>query len=493
MADLWEDVQGIAEHSGDDIALIGESDCYSYTELVSAVEQLAEQLMCFHHTVLALYADNSPQWVIVDLACKVAGCRLLPLPFFFTDHQLTHALKQAGAQVVIHPHDGRVFKLIGCDDVTSTWGEFAISLTSFDEVALPEGTAKITFTSGSTGEPKGVCLSNGQQLAAAKALKQVMSSDANKHLSLMPLSTLLENLAGVYVSLLTKGSVLLLPQKMIGFNGSRGFDVRQFLATIESSKANSLILLPELLVALVKSVESGWVPPASLNFIAVGGSKVSPALLNNAISLGLPVYEGYGLSECASVVSLNTKDTFKVGSVGKPLAHVDIEFNENEIVISGNTFLGYVNDPNSWGQGFVETGDLGYLDEDGYLFVNGRKKNLLISSFGRNINPEWVESSVLSNGLLKQCVVFGDAKPYCIALLYPASDLVSDDVTQAWVDNVNQSLPEYAQILKWIRLVTPLSVDQGLLTANGRPRREAVLKQYEHQLNSLYISDSPSI
>lgn len=223
-----------------------------------------------------------------------------------------------------------------------------------------------------------------------------------------------------------------------------------------------------------------------MEFIAVGGSKVSPILLNRAKQLGLPVYEGYGLSECSSVVSLNTQENLKIGSVGKPLKHVSVQLDKGEVLISGNTFLGYVNQPNTWGQKNLATGDLGYLDDEGYLFIDGRKKNLLISSFGRNVNPEWVESCVLRDSMFKQCVVFGDARPFCTALIYPTNSPMDGAEIQQCIDSINVTLPDYAQIKKWHVLDAPLTVEAGLLTANDRPKRHVILQSYKPQLEKLY-------
>jgi len=196
-------------------------------------------------------------------------------------------------------------------------------------------------------------------------------------LSILPFSTLLENVAGVYLTLLSAGSVVALSQKSLGFNGSSDLNIETLLSTISAHQPNSLIVLPELLLALIKSIENGWQPPSSLEFIAVGGSKVSSALLNRAKQLELAVYEGYGLSECSSVVSLNTQENLKIGSVGKPLKHVSIQIDKGEVFISGSTSLGYVNQQETWGQEFLVTGDWGYLEDEGDLFIHGRKMNLL--------------------------------------------------------------------------------------------------------------------
>jgi len=483
---MWSHIQKTAKHSGDNVALIGDERTYTYSGLVSSVRHVAQQLSELNQQVLALYIDNCPEWVVIDLACQVADIQLLPLPSFFSDLQLKHAVKETGAGAVIHVQGDRLSHLLDLQHSADIFGKFIISTTALTQANLPEQTAKITFTSGSTGEPKGVCLSNKQQLSVATALQSMVSLKANKHLALLPFSTLLENVAGVYLTLLSAGSVLALSQQTMGFNGSSGLNIETLLKTISTHQPNSLIVLPELLLALVKSIENGWLPPSSLEFIAVGGSKVSLALLNRATQFGLPVYEGYGLSECSSVVSLNAQNNIKAGSVGKPLKHVSVQINEGEVFVSGNTFLGYVNQPETWEQDFLATGDLGYLDDDGYLFIDGRKKNLLISSFGRNINPEWVESSLLSDGLLKQCVVFGDAKPFCTALLYPFNTSVSTADVQQWIDSVNDTLPDYAQIQKWHMLSKPLTVQAGLLTANGRPKRDAIHEAYKPQIDAFY-------
>ncbi len=483
---MWLNIQKIADRAGNDVALIGDHGTYTYSELVSAVRQVSHQLDELKHQVLALYVDNCPEWIVIDLACQVADIQLLPLPSFFSDLQLSHAMKEAGATVVIHAQGDRIANLFELQNRLDICGEFIVSTIAIAPAVLPEQTAKITFTSGSTGEPKGVCLSNSQQLSVATALQDAVNLYSTKHLSILPFSTLLENVAGVYLTLLSAGSVVALSQKSLGFNGSSDLNIETLLSTISAHQPNSLIVLPELLLALIKSIENGWQPPSSLEFIAVGGSKVSSALLNRAKQLELAVYEGYGLSECSSVVSLNTQENLKIGSVGKPLKHVSIQIDKGEVLISGNTFLGYVNQPETWGQEFLVTGDLGYLDDEGYLFINGRKKNLLISSFGRNINPEWVESCALSDGLLKQCVVFGDARPFCTALIYPVNSSTGVAEIKQCIDSMNDTLPDYAQIKEWHVLSAPLTVAAGLLTANGRSKRHAILQAHQSQLEALY-------
>jgi long-subunit acyl-CoA synthetase (AMP-forming) len=481
---VWRKIQAYAQSRPDEIAIIGETKRYSWLQLTQQVEQIASQLAPFRNKVVALYEDNSPAWIVIDLACRISDVILLPLPRFFSDQQISHAIKQAGASVVIYD-DQRIIPIID-EFLIDDKGEDIAGLTSktltTPHSSLPENTAKITFTSGSTGQPKGVCLSNEQQIKVAEALLNAIEQGATKHLSILPFSTLLENIGGIYAPLLSGGSIIALPQHSLGFNGSSGFDLTKLTATIAEYQPQSMILLPELMQALLLAIKQGWQPPESLRFIALGGSKVSMSLLQQAQDVGLPVYEGYGLSECGSVVSLNTPKNTLAGSIGNVLEHISVIIEEGEIIVTGNTFLGYVNDKNSWLQTKVYTGDLGYFDDHNYLHINGRKKNLIISSFGRNINPEWIESELLASGLLRYAVLFGDAKPYCIAIVQKRDENTADDLIQSEIDRINQQLPNYAQVKKWAHV----TMDNGLITSNGRPVREKIYQTYQQIIEKLY-------
>jgi len=239
---------------------------------------------------------------------------------------------------------------------------------------------------------------------------------------------------------------------------------------------------------MVSAAQAGWTPPPSLAFVAVGGSKVSESLLLEAHALGIPAFEGYGLSECASVVSVNVPGDARPGSCGRPLHHLEVVLEDGEILVRGNAMLGYVGEPASWEGDTVRTGDLGFLDDDGYLFINGRRKNLLISSYGRNINPEWVESELLAQAPLAECVVFGDAQPYCVALLSPRNADTNDRTIQQAIDRCNSSLPDYARIRRWHRLEQPLSACGDLMTENGRPKRQAIMSHFQGAIESLYTT-----
>ena len=167
---------------------------------------------------------------------------------------------------------------------------------------------------------------------------------------------------------------------------------------------------------------------------------------------GLPVYEGYGLSECASVVSLNTPGADRPGTAGRPLPHLRLGVRDGELTVSGSSFLGYLGAPDSWRPERVRTGDLGALDADGFVQVQGRRDNLIVTSFGRNLSPEWVEAELLAGPLLGQAVLFGSARPHCVALLWPRDTGTPDAAIDDWLAAVNARLPDYARIHAWQRL-----------------------------------------
>ena len=501
MSALWNAVCHFAMTKPNDIAIVGSDEVVTWHNLMSRVSSLAAELSGFSNQVIALYADNGPNWIVIDLACHIGDITLLPLPSFFSEQQLCHALQQSGTHAIIHAAKDNAYitKLASRSKLKSTTlSSLSLPLILCEigregQVKLPNNTRKITFTSGSTGDPKGVCLSHESQTNTAQALIAASKLSNIRHLAILPFSTLLENIAGIYAPLLSGGCIIALTQFELGFNGSQGFILNKLLTAMTTYQPSSFILLPELLTALLAAMKQGWTAPKSIDFIAVGGSRVSQDLLRQAEMLRLPVYQGYGLSECTSVVSMNTAKHTAIDSTGQVLKHVEITIEQGEVVVSGNIFLGYIGQEENWYPDKVYTGDLGFYDEQHYLHITGRKKNLLVSSFGRNINPEWVESELLANGLLSQCVVFGDAEPFCIALILPRNDATSESDIEQWIAQVNQGLPDYAQIKIWHILASPLSAKAGLITRNGRPVRHAIADHYHAIIKQLYQGEHYAI
>lgn len=439
--------------------------------LMAEVDELAGRL-AIDSSPVGVLLDNGPTWVIVDLALIASGRVAVPIPPFFTSAQRDHALADAGAGLLIAPGDeGKV--PVGDDHVR-------LVVTGLDRRALHPGTAKITYTSGSTGSPKGVCLSLTQMEAVAASLLDVLGREqAGLHMPVLPLAVLLENVAGLYATLLAGGRYHAVGLAEVGMGEAFRPDFRRLLGAVSASRATTLILVPELLRGLI-AAQSALGLEHCLRMIAVGGARVSPALLGAAATAGLPVVEGYGLSECASVVALNRPSDACPGTVGKPLPHLKVALAEDgEILVSPHPFLGYVGGPAA--PEVLATGDLGAFDDEGRLRIEGRRSNILITAFGRNVAPEWVESELLAEPTILQAMVMGEAEAALSALIVAMPGAAPDQVAAA-VARANARLPDYAHVADW-RLVAPFDPAKGQVTANGRPRRD-VLRQAHAAISS---------
>lgn len=479
-------------------ALVSELGPVTYRALLKRTQRLAAWLQKRGFRRVALYRENSAEWIVIDLACAIAGVTLVPLPTFFSERQIGHVIRGSGPELIFIDDEARALRLglTVSDDTPVLENTYAVIPATEPRKRAVTGDiapAKITFTSGTTGEPKGVCLApEAIDRVALSLLHEMEHLSVHRHMTLLPLSTLLENIAGVYVPLMMGSCIHVFRGKSIGLPGSSALQPATLLARLNDTAPDSLILVPQMLKALVDGVAAGLAGKLNARFIAVGGGKVSPSLIRNARGHGLPVFEGYGLTECASVVSLNTPSAERPGSVGKPLKHVRVRIDNGKVLVNTGFSAAYIdmNDkpasllPNG-NDAWIDTGDLGYLDDEGFLYITGRAGSIIINNYGRNISPEWVESELLQFPALLQCAVFGDAQPFCAAVLVANTAFRPTDIAEA-IERVNRDLPDYARIRSWILADEPFSVGNGLLTANGRPRRRAIERHYRRQLDSIY-------
>ena len=508
----------------------------TYGQLQRTLSVLHETLDIWQGKRVALYTHNDIDWIILDLALSTVGAVVVPIPLFFSASQIAHLLQDAQIETVyvgasltmpiIDNMDHWVIadtpetKAIKSEQATHIKGSFyQLTDTIIDPSLTSQNSStandfcKVTYTSGSTGMPKGVCLGQDTLMRIVEslsgALADTLKNDAANtsevtettskfsHLSVLPFATLLENVAGVYVRLYMVRTLLTVQIDQFGLLSNQAFDAKRLMTTVQTYNIASVILLPQMLKAIceymaangkTKSSTNAALP--SLKFMAVGGGKVSPKLLQDANTLNLPVYEGYGLSECGSVVSLNTPKAKRAGSVGKPMPHASVSIADSgEVMVKGNAMQGYLNHDNSnEDNGIIATGDIGHLDDDGYLYITGRRKNVLISSFGRNISPEWVEAQLSTQPIIYQVAVLGDGEPHLSAVIVANPNATSADnsdlqsaIKQA-LNIVNQTLPDYARIKQWHLAELPFSTDNGLLTDNGKLRRLQILETYKSAL-----------
>jgi acyl-CoA synthetase (AMP-forming)/AMP-acid ligase II len=410
---------------------------------------------------------------LLDLAFAEAGIPVVQVPPFFTAGQLAHAAAAAGAAAFIRAGPGRTpfERRLG----------IAIERRSGDPVPLPDGTAKISFTSGSTALPKGICLSIGHLTAVAGAVVGAVGAEqAGRHLPVLQPGILLETVAGFYASILAGGTHVALSQEEIGLASPFRPQLPRLVRAMAGHEVSSLILVPEYLGALVAALEASGARLPGLSLVAVGGARIAPGLLDRAARLGLPVRQGYGLTECGSVVALERAGEPIRGSVGSSLGLNPISLaDDGEILVDGPLCLGAVGGAPPASP--LRTGDLGRYDAAGRLWIEGRKSNLIVTAFGRNVSPEWVETLLLDQPAIAQAMVRGDGAAELDALIVPAA--AGADVGAA-VAAANAGLPAYARIGAW-RSVPPFTAAGGLLTGNGRLRRAAIDQAYPREPASM--------
>lgn len=447
----------------------------SYKTLLQTVDALSARLQSVfpQGAAIAVSLPNSPAWVITDLAIQSAGMVSVPVPDFFTAPQSAEVFRSAAVVGLIHRlGQAQGLLSVGAFRPVSSFEacglEISASTLSNAQSAQRVAHQKLTFTSGSTGTPKGIPITRSDQCDVAVTLAQALAPlKIQRHLSMLPLPVLLENIAGVYTALRSGVDVLVPDLSRVGLMGSSRFDPAPAIDLITEQAVESMILLPQMLFAFVAFLTRTKRRLSSLKFVAVGGAHTPKTLITQARALGIPAYEGYGLSEAASVVCLNLPGQDRLGSVGRPLAHRRVKTaDDGELLFSDIR-----------GGPWIPTGDLGSIDAEGFVSIDGRKKNLLITGYGRNVSPEWPETVLLGTGAFAQVMVYGEAAAHLSALVFPADPRLSEAEISAAVDAANAQLPDYAQIGTWHRLSQPCSAVNGLATANGRIRRDLVTQR----------------
>ena len=443
---MLRDIEHAAELAPDAPGLIGIDRALTYRQLMEAIEKASRHIERQGYTCMALLADNSPDWIVLDLAALKAKVCMVPLPTFFSNGQLRNILEAVRPDVVLvdSVQTTRIshilpsyYPLGACPPGFAAFGHHN---PTGDERSY----AKLTFTSGTTGNPKGVRLAEETIAAVVCSLRSVVGIHSHdRHLCLMPLSTLLENIAGVYLPLSVGASVSVRAMHSLGIEGARVVHAGKLAASIIHAQPTTMITTPASLSAIVDQVEQHHSRPATLRYVAVGGAPVPISLLERADAAGLPAYQGYGLSECASVVSLNTPDGNRPGSAGKVLPHLDVAVVNQEIVVSGTCFSGYVGDPPRkivrW-----QTGDYGHIDADGYLYLTGQRRGILVTSDGRNVDPTWVEQVLTSEPAITAAAV--SCEDNDITALIETSDC---HTAAAAVTEANSRLPGYARVRRF--------------------------------------------
>ncbi len=442
-------------------------------DLIVRVAGLAEDFAPLT-SVVGLLGENGTDWALGLLAAWQAGKTVVPIPTFFSPLQIEHVVRDAG-----------ISHLIATERAASmaATGTSAISNRRAGARCTPgSGAGMIGYTSGSTGRPMGVRLSIEQIDHQARALAEAIDATAaDVNLSLLPLSLLLETVTAICVPILVGARTHFASAVAGNIGAGRPADL---VAAFEAVRPTTAVLVPQLLAGLVAQLEARKTrAPESLRFVAVGGAPVSEALATRAWALGIPAHEGYGLTECCSVVSVNRPGRRKAGTVGEPLKGLDVRIEEGEIVVSGPTVMnGYLHGPQVDGR--WQTGDLGQRGEDGFLRVLGRRDSLLVTANGRNISPEWIEAMVMSDPRVAACALLGHGMDHTSLLVVPSHHgeewLMESPRAhiQLWLERLCAEAPSYAVPKDFAVCPGAQAKRIGLLTSNGRIVRKVAFNLY---------------
>ena len=373
----------------------------------------------------------------------------------------------------------------------------------------------IRYTSGTTGRVKGVCFTHEKLRWMAEALCSVMESwKARNHeisyLSYLPMNHVLEGIITAYSPYYTPApfhiyflenmkdlqSALRIVRPMAFFSVPRFYEKlwegilksRTGRKYIEANKGLKRTILRKALRTAVLNV-------AGLNRchrIAVGSAPISASLLGNFQKLGIEVLEGYGLTE-APMVTVNRVGANRIDTVGEPMPHTEIRIaDDGEILVRGpQVAVGYLHNETEhvFRDGWLYTGDLGYLTEKGSLVLQGRKKEIIVTSYGKTIYPGKIESMLRNNQYIDEALVVGEGRPYCSALLWVTHNgdkFNRIDSIGEHIKDVNHQLSHPEQVKRWAILRNSLSINGGELTASLKVKRQEILLRLSELVEALY-------
>ena len=515
---------------------------------------------------IAILHENSPEWITSDLAISSAGAISVPVYTTLSGEETLFLLKDASVSAIIFsgPNRDKVIhlkkelpslkRLISTENrggegvrLGETTGVLTFenvkklgkeSLRERDiseriENIGPGDTFSIIYSSGTTGRQRGVVLSHGNILSNIEAaLKVIPVKGDDTYLSYLPLSHIFERM--MHHLFLYAGSSIAYSK---GF-AYVGADIQFFRPTILTGVPFFFERLREKILEGVK--EAGAVKRAPFNtaikkgpdmpdgiilkkirekaapglkFFISGGAALDSGTAEFFFKIGLPVLQGYGLTETSPIVTVNTPGSNKIGTVGRPLPGVSVKISEEgEIMVKGpNVMKGYHNMPGEEAKrdGWFYTGDIGFIDKDGFLTITGRKKDLIITSVGKNISPQKIENLLRGDGYIKEAVVCGDNKPHLVALIFPdtarletlgeklgikgpeklLSDKAIHDFFSERIRARLKNLARFEQIRRFALIGDTLSTEGGELTPTLKIKRQKVQEKYMDIIEKLYESE----
>ena len=495
-------------------------------------------------------SENRREWVRTDLALQLLGAWHVPIHAPLTGEQIAWQIRDCGARVVLLSGISQTQKLAGksaelsdvlvylsYDEVSDTIGgrpvgflprEMAQATSPLTELPhlAPAEVATILYTSGTTGEPKGVLLTQGNLVSNAVTTAAINQRDdlaAGVHggekraLNFLPLSHIFARTCDLY-GWLVEGSQLALAEsretvladaaalKPTFLNGVPYFFDKVYRLLCQRGVEQQPGALRELLGGAVVKCCSG-------------GAALPDHLYDYYHAQGVPLLQGYGLSETSPVVTMSTYLHHRRGASGRAIPQVEIRIaDDGEVLTKGpHVMLGYYQRPDATAEvlhdGWFSTGDYGRLDEGGYLYITGRKKEIIVTLGGKNVAPAFLEGLLTQDPLMAQALVVGDERNYLVALIVPAGEalraeiaargiavasaeeaLTHPDILALYQQRINERLQEvspFEQVRKFVLLPRAFSIETGELTAKLSLRRKVIENNFREEIAALYSTPTP--
>ncbi|WP_203473271.1 AMP-binding protein [Dissulfurispira thermophila] len=442
---------------------------------------------------IAIVSENRPEWCASYMAILMCGGIAIPIDMQLGSDEIKNLLVDSETKIIFYSSmtganvlkaiEGIDIKGINLDTTPFTHSHIHSFVCSS---ASPDDIASIIYTSGTTGKPKGVMLTHKNFCSNADAVIQakVVTHDDNV-LSILPLHHTYPFMCTFLVPLFAGAAITFTP----------GLKAADLVSAIKDKNVTIVVAVPRLLEiirdgiflkikgkkifsriilwmmklcgiarmkfginmgkAVFKSIHERF---GKLKFFASGGARLEPSVMKDLEAIGFTVLEGYGLTETSPIVTFNPPDKRKIGSTGRPLFNVDIKIGDDgEIMVRGPMVMkGYYRNQTATADairdGWLLTGDTGYLDKDGYLFITGRKKEVIVLSSGKNVYPEDVEAFYTSIPLIKEiCITELEGQLHAVVVpdFEYARKYLIGNISEAlkWeINEVSMKLPEYMRI-----------------------------------------------
>ncbi len=519
---------------------------YNWEEVTEKIYKLSYKIKSLtkEGDRILLLSENRPEWLITDFAIMNAGGITVPIFTTYAERDYEYILKDCSPSLIIVSNNNqykKIKKFIDNKKIIS-FEKIETSSITFEEIFNEKYEKKINaklnrklpaciiYTSGTSGNPKGVILSHGGILSncegALELLEPLIKKKHPTFLTWLPLSHSYEHTVQMIQILIgakvyyaenleklisnmgvAKPTIMtavprfyqnLFTKININFEKQKGFKKGLINKTIILGKKNlnktKMTIFEKIQnfickILVRKKIRNQF--GGNLQAFISGGGALDKNIGEFLNAIGLPTLQGYGLTETSPVVSCNLPDLVKVDTVGPPFRTNKVRIaSDGEILVRGeNVMLGYWNQKEATDEvlkdGWLHTGDIGLLDKEGNLKITDRKKDIIVNLGGDNISPSKIENILCLSEIIKQSFVYGDKKNYLVALIVSEKEVNKDKIKDI-IDNINKNLTIVEKIKKFVLIHEEFTINNGMLTPTLKLKRKEIIKNYKQQLENLY-------